>query len=228
MGINGSGKTTFLKILNGLLFPEKGSYTFLNKTITKNHLKNKEFHLWFRKNCVMLFQNSDFMFFHSLVYDDLAFSLRIQGYLENEIKDKIDYYSNLFGIRNHLQANPISLSGGERKKIALAMMFILEPELILLDEPFNHLDPIYIGHLIDILNSFPNTILFTSHNFELTMEVTKEVLILHPKEQILFYGNLDDFFSNQELIEKSELYHSHYHKHRNVFHKHKHIHNWRF
>lgn len=228
MGINGSGKTTLLKLLNGLIFPQKGKYYFLEKEINKNNLKDKQFHLWFRKNCVMLFQNSDFMFFHSSVYDDLAFSLRLQSLEEDKIKEKIYYWSEIFKITHLLRENPIHLSGGERKKIALAMMFILEPEIILLDEPFNHLDPIYTGHLIEIINSFDKTILFTSHNLDLTLEITKKILILHPLHQILYFGNIDNFFNDQELIEKSELYHIHSHKHKNKIHRHYHIHNWNF
>lgn len=108
------------------------------------------------------------------------------------------------------------------------MIFIQEPQLVLLDEPFNHLDPLYIGHLIEIFHSFNNTLLFTSHNFELTLEVTKEILILHPKHQILFYGNIDSFFSNEELIKKSELYHNHTHKHKQILQRHRHFPNGKF
>ncbi|MFN3604345.1 MAG: energy-coupling factor ABC transporter ATP-binding protein [Leptonema sp. (in: bacteria)] len=228
MGINGSGKTTLLKILNGLLFLKKGKYIFLEQEITKQKLKNKEFHLWFRKNNALLFQNSDFMFFHPVVYDDLAFSLRMCSINENLIQEKIFYWSDLFRITNLLKKNPIYLSGGERKKIALAMILIQDPELILLDEPFNHLDPVYTGHLIEIFNSINKTILFTSHNFELSSEITEEFLILHPKHQVIFFGNINQFFSREDLIKKSELYHIHSHKHKNLFHRHKHIHNWRF
>lgn len=228
MGINGSGKTTLLKILNGLLFPNRGSYFFLNKEINKKNLKDKNFHLWFRKNCVMLFQNSDFMFFHSSVYDDLAFSLRLQSLEEDKIKEKIHYWAEIFKITHLLKENPIHLSGGERKKIALAMIFIIDPELILLDEPLNQLDPIYTGYLIEILNSSEKTILFTSHSFELTKEITNEILILHPLHQIVFFGEIDQFFNNREIIEKSELYHIHSHKHKNEIHKHYHLHNWNF
>lgn len=226
MGINGSGKTTLLKLLNGLIFPTKGTYLFLGEEINKKALTKKDFHLWFRKNCALLFQNVDYMFFHPTVYDDLSFFLRILSYKENQIKEKIQYWADMFKIEKYLYQNPLYLSGGERKKIALTMLFLLEPEVLLLDEPFNHLDPIYIGLLLEIIHNFKKTIIFTSHNFELSSEITNHVLVLHPNHGIVFNGNLNDFLKDKKLIQKSELYHIHSHHHKTIIHKHFHIHNW--
>ncbi len=228
MGINGSGKTTLLKLLNGLLFPSNGNYVFLGKEINKKNLHHKPFHLWFRKNCVLLFQNVDYMFFHPIVYDDLSFLLRILLFEEQQIKEKIQYWAEVFQIEKYLYQNPLYLSGGERKKVALAMLFLLEPEVILMDEPFNHLDPLYIGFMIPILQNYKKTIIFTTHNFELSSEITSNLIVLHPQHGIVFNGNINDFLKDKSLIQKSELYHIHTHKHKKFIHKHMHLHNWKF
>ncbi len=205
MGINGSGKTTLLKILNGLIFPQKGIYTFNNQVITSKSLKDREIHKNFRKNCVMLFQNADLMLFHSTVYDDLAFGLRQLLQPEKEIAEKIQKWSELFQINNLLKENPICLSGGQKKRIALASIFILEPELVLLDEPFNGLDPIYIHFLIQFLHKIESTLLFTSHSFEISDTIAQKILVLHPKFNKLFFGNTKDFYKDSQIVQQSEL-----------------------
>jgi cobalt/nickel transport system ATP-binding protein len=178
MGNNGSGKTTLLKILNGLLFPSKGTYYFQDQLITKKTLRNKDFHKFFRKNCVMLFQNTDLMLFHSEVYDDLAFGLRQLKYSNIDIENKVSYFAEIFQIRELLKENPLYLSGGQKKRVALATLFILEPELILLDEPFNELDAGYSQFLIDFIKNLDSTIIFTSHDMELTKEITEEIICM--------------------------------------------------
>lgn len=205
MGINGSGKTTLLKILNGLIFPQNGTYHFQSQPISQQTLKEKELHKNFRKNCVLLFQNAELMLFHSTVYDDLAFGLRQLSQTEDQIKDKVQYWSKVFQIENLLHENPLYLSGGQKKRIALACLFILEPELVLLDEPFNALDPIYTDFLIYFLKEVHTTILFTSHNFTLSESITEDILILHPEYQKIFLGTTNEFYSKKELVKKSEL-----------------------
>ncbi|MCS7204454.1 MAG: energy-coupling factor ABC transporter ATP-binding protein [Leptospiraceae bacterium] len=220
MGVNGSGKSTLLKILNGILFPQEGEYFFDQQKITKQRLKNKEFHLEFRKRCALLFQNFEFMLFHFKVIDDLIFTLKILDYSKVEIQRRLEIWSERFQVQELLNENPLFLSSGQKKRVVLTSLFMLEADLLLLDEPFDNLDPIHTGVLVDVIKQSKSTILFTTHNFELSKEICDHLWILHPKYNLLYQGSFDDFFSNNEVLYKSELFHFHSEKDS------AHIHSW--
>ncbi len=179
LGDNGSGKTTLLKILNGLIFPQKGIYRFNENIISKKTLKNKTIFYYFRKNCTLLFQNTDLMLFHPLVYDDLAFSLRILKLSETEIQKRIYYYSEIFNIRHLLKENSLFLSSGQKKIIALASLFILEPEVFLFDEPFYSLDNSVKKLMLNIIKESNKTFIISEHNYEIINKICNSKLTLN-------------------------------------------------
>ncbi len=226
LGINGAGKTSLLKILNGIYFPQKGTYLYRGVEFNQKTIKNKDFYFKFRRECILLFQNADLMFIHPKIQDDLALGLRMQNKSKKEIEKKILKWAEIFDFRNLLNENPLNLSGGERKKIALAMCFLMNPEILLLDEPFNSLDPIFTGILIDLMIKFKRTILFSSHQIQLSMEVTEDIIVLYPLKDIIFIGKFSDFIKNKDKIKESGIFHSHIHHHRKKSHSHIHLHDF--
>ncbi len=224
LGINGSGKSTLLKILNGLIFPQKGKYFYKNTQITPKQLKDKNFVRQFRKEVVLLFQNPDSMLFNPTVYDEIAFGLRQLG-LDN-IDEKVKYWANKLGVYKYLERPPFELSGGEKQKVCLASLLALEPEVLLLDEPTANLDPRSIGWLVDFLYELDITVITTTHNLSLSLELGERGLVLSENHQLIYDGNLEDFVKDIDRLKEANLIHIHKHRHGNVIHTHYHLHDF--
>ncbi len=225
-GVNGSGKSTLLKIINGLLFPKKGKYFYKGNEINKKKLKDKEFNRKFRKEVVFLFQNPDSMIFNPTVYDEIAFGLRQIGGNKDTIDEKVKYWADKLGIYKYINEPPFNLSGGEKQKLCLASLLVLEPEVLLLDEPTANLDPKSTGWLIDFLYELDLTTVITTHNLSLSLELGDRGLVLSENHKIIYDGNLDDFINNFDLLKKAGLVHTHKHRHGNLEHKHYHTHDF--
>jgi cobalt/nickel transport system ATP-binding protein len=224
LGINGSGKSTLLKIINGLIFPTKGEYFYKNEKITEEKLKNSEFVKKFRKENVLLFQNPDTMIFNPTVYDEIAFSLR-QLRIEN-IDEKVRFWAEKLGIYKYLDIPPFNLSGGEKQKVCLASLLVLEPELLLLDEPTSNLDPRSTGWLIDFLYDLNITTIVTTHNLSLALELGDRGLVISEKHELIYDGNLEEFLKDKDKLKEANLIHIHKHRHKGIEHRHFHIHDW--
>ena len=226
LGINGSGKTTLLKILNALILPHDGSYFYCGIKIDKNKLKDKEFMRKFRKEVVLLFQNPDVMLFNPTVYDEIAFSLRQFGLEDKEIKDKVHYWADRFGLSEYLQKPPFKLSGGQKQKLCLACLMVLEPKVLLLDEPTANLDPKTTGWLVDFLYELNATTIVSTHNLSLAPELGDRLLVLGEDHTLIYDGNIEDFLNDEAKLLKAGLLHKHKHRHGNKFHSHYHLHGY--
>ncbi len=224
LGINGSGKSTLLKIINGLIFPQKGDYIYKGEKITKKKLEERNFIKNFRKEVVLLFQNPDTMLFNPTVYDEIAFGLR-QLDIE-DIDEKVKYWAEKLGIFKYLDTPPFKLSGGEKQKVCLASLLVLEPELLLLDEPTSNLDPRSTGWLIDFLYELNLTTIITTHNLSLSIELGDRGLVLSEDHRLIYDGDLEDFIKDKEKLLEANLIHIHRHKHKEIEHKHYHVHDW--
>lgn len=207
LGINGSGKSTLLKILNGLIFPNKGSYLYKNEEITEKNLKKKDFQKKFRREVVLLFQNPDIMLFNPTCYDEIAFGLRQLDL--NGIDEKIKFWAEKVGIFKYLKEPPFNLSGGEKQKLCLASLLVLEPELLLLDEPTANLDPKSTGWFIDFLNELKITTLIATHNLNLATEMGKRAIVLSEEHKIIYDGELKEFLRNKEKLKEANMLHIH-------------------
>lgn len=139
-GPNGCGKSTLFKLLNGLIFPTKGEYYFDNKKIDKNTLQDNIFAKNFHKRIGYIFQNPDVQLFNATVYDEIAFAPRQMNLDEDIIHQRVNELLIYLNIQ-HLQNRPsYHLSGGEQKKVALAAILALNPDILMIDEPLNGLD----------------------------------------------------------------------------------------
>ena len=206
-GVNGSGKTSLLKLMDGLIFPQKGEILFEGHPLTKQHLKEKDFRKNFRSSVGLLFQNPDVMLFNPVVYEELSFGLK---QLQNgNIDTKVHYWAEKLNLTDLLNQSPVKLSGGQKQRVALASILILEPRFLLLDEPFSSLDPRTTGWLIDFLNSLDTTLIMAIHNMELALEIAERVIVLSENHEVVFDGNIKEFAHDKEQLTKAGLWHRH-------------------
>jgi len=151
LGANGSGKTTVLKLLDGLLFPRGGSVAFRGEPLTEVRLAQPEFNRRFRRQVGLLFQNPEIQLFCPTVAEDVAFGPSQLGLGPESTAERVRDALNLLGIPGLAGRSVLSLSDGEKQRVALAGVLALNPEVLLLDEPFASLDAEAAGSLLGLL-----------------------------------------------------------------------------
>lgn len=165
-GDNGCGKSTLLNIINALEFAEIGTYTFDGTVIDKKAVKNEQFAKVFHQKIGYVFQNTDAQLFCSSVYDEIAFAPRQMQLDEAEIAKRVDDMLKLTGTEHLKERAPFHLSMGEKKKVAVASVLAMNPQVLILDEPMNFLDKKSREWLVEFLNqmhSVGKTIIIVSH-----------------------------------------------------------------
>lgn len=165
-GDNGCGKSTLLNIINALEFAEIGTYTFDGTVIDKKAMKNEQFAKAFHQKIGYVFQNTDAQLFCSSVYDEIAFASRQMQLDEAEVAKRVDDMLKLTGTEHLKERAPFHLSMGEKKKVAVASVLAMNPQVLILDEPMNFLDKKSREWLVEFLNqmqSVGKTIIIVSH-----------------------------------------------------------------
>lgn len=165
-GDNGCGKSTLLNIINALEFAEIGTYTFDGTVIDKKAMKNEQFAKAFHQKIGYVFQNTDAQLFCSSVYDEIAFAPRQMQLDEAEVVKRVDDMLKLTGTEHLKERAPFHLSMGEKKKVAVASVLAMNPQVLILDEPMNFLDKKSREWLVEFLNqmhSVGKTIIIVSH-----------------------------------------------------------------
>ena len=165
-GDNGCGKSTLLNIINALEFAEIGTYTFDGTVIDKKAMKNEQFAKAFHQKIGYVFQNTDAQLFCSSVYDEIAFAPRQMQLDEAEVAKRVDDMLKLTGTEHLKERAPFHLSMGEKKKVAVASVLAMNPQVLILDEPMNFLDKKSRQWLVEFLNqmhSVGKTIIIVSH-----------------------------------------------------------------
>lgn len=165
-GDNGCGKSTLLNIINALEFAEIGTYTFDGTVIDKKAMKNEQFAKSFHQKIGYVFQNTDAQLFCSSVYDEIAFAPRQMQLDEAEVAKRVDDMLKLTGTEHLKERAPFHLSMGEKKKVAVASVLAMNPQVLILDEPMNFLDKKSREWLVEFLNqmhSVGKTIIIVSH-----------------------------------------------------------------
>lgn len=165
-GDNGCGKSTLLNIINALEFAEIGTYTFDGTVIDKKAMKNEQFAKAFHQKIGYVFQNTDAQLFCSSVYDEIAFAPRQMQLDEAEVAKRVDDMLKFTGTEHLKERAPFHLSMGEKKKVAVASVLAMNPQVLILDEPMNFLDKKSREWLVEFLNqmhSVGKTIIIVSH-----------------------------------------------------------------
>nr|WP_288733701.1 ABC transporter ATP-binding protein [uncultured Anaerobutyricum sp.] len=186
-GPNGCGKSTLIKLLNGIIFPMEGSYTYQGHEITEKTLKDTRFAKWFHQQMGYVFQNADTQLFCGSVEEEIAFGPTQMGLSENEIKQRTEDCLKLFGIEKLRERPPYHLSGGEKRKVSLACILSMNPEVLILDEPLAGLDENTQKMLIDFLKKFHvlgKTLIIITHNNQLAKELGTRFIKMNDKHEI--------------------------------------------
>lgn len=187
-GPNGCGKSTLFKLLNGLIFPTKGEYYFDNKKIDKNTLQDNIFTKNFHKRIGYILQNPDVQLFNATVYDEIAFGPRQMNLTEEIIHQRVNELLIYLNIQHLQDRPPYHLSGGEQKKVALAAILALNPDVLMIDEPLNGLDnktrQWFKDFLIDFIKA-NKTILISTHEQELLSLPHSRIIKFNDKHTIL-------------------------------------------
>lgn len=187
-GPNGCGKSTLFKLLNGLIFPTKGEYYFDNKKIDKNTLQDNISAKSFHKRIGYIFQNPDVQLFNATVYDEIAFGPRQMNLDEEIIHQRVNELLIYLNIQHLQDRPPYHLSGGEQKKVALAAILALNPDVLMIDEPLNGLDNKTRQWFKDFLMDFikaNKTILISTHEQELLSLPHSRIIKFNDEHTIL-------------------------------------------
>ena len=201
MGQNGAGKTTLVKHFNGLLKPTKGE-VLVNGVNTRDVSVAK-----LARNVGFVFQNPDHQLFSETVEEEIAFALKNFGFEEAVIEKQVDWALNLLDITKYRKTSPFMLSGGERKRVALASILAWDPQVIILDEPTigqDHQQKEKLQQFILQLNAQKKTVIVVTHDVEFVAECNPRVILMS-QGKILAEGIAKEILTNQKLVAQASI-----------------------
>jgi cobalt/nickel transport system ATP-binding protein len=222
LGANGCGKTTLLKLLDGLVLPTGGVLSFDGEPLDAARLKQRAFAQAFRRRVTLMFQHPEAMLFNPTVGEEIGFGLRHLP--AEEAAERVRRWAAFMRLDGHLAEHPSQLSGGEKQRLCLACLLALEPEVLLLDEPTANLDPRTVGWLIDWLAERSITTVVATHHMALAPELGTRAVILSEAHRLAFDGPVGDALADLDLLLANNLAHRHRHQHGGEVHEHAHGH----
>lgn len=202
IGHTGSGKSTLMQQLNGLLKPTSGQILLNGDDIWKD----KAFTRSVRFRVGLVFQYPEYQLFEETVYKDIAFGPKNMGLSEQEIDRRVREAAGFVGIKpEQLEVSPFDLSGGQKRRVAIAGVIAMEPEILILDEPTAGLDPVGRAEILENIQRYRKaknaTILMVSHSMEDVARLTDRLLVLNGS-CLAMDGTPDEVFSHaSELVE---------------------------
>jgi cobalt/nickel transport system ATP-binding protein len=222
LGANGSGKSTLLRLLDGLHFASAGSLRFRGAALTEAAMEDDRFAFGFRRRVGLVFQNPEIQLFNPTVFDEVAFGPLQLGWPREEILDRVYATLAWIGAEQLKDRAPYRLSGGEQKRVAIASVIVLDPDVLLLDEPTSMLDPRSQSQVIELLEGWNNgqkTIITATHQLEILGEIAGRAVVLE-HGAVVADATPAEVLANTEVLESANLIHSHRHQHGGVPHKH--------
>lgn len=208
IGPNGSGKSTFLKLLNAIIFPNQGKYIFDNIEINENALKDTMTLKLFHKRLGFVFQNSDAQLFCSTVFEEVAFGLMQMELPGEEINKRTLDCLKLLNVDKLKDEHPYNLSGGEKKRVAIASALAMNPEVITLDEPMNGIDPKgkgFLKELLIALNKSGKTIICATHDFEYIEGVFNRAIVFSEDHKIIRDDKYENVINDKRFLKKYNI-----------------------
>ncbi len=227
LGANGCGKSTLLLLLAGLIFPQIGAYRAFGREIDDRLLSRDPFGMFFRKEIGILFQNSEAQLFNPTVEDEIAFGPLQMNDPPGEVRSKVRRAIDTFGIGALADRPPYELSGGEKKKVAIASVLVMDPQVLLLDEPTAGLDPRSSRALVDAIieaGEAGRTVVTATHDLHVVSEIARRVIVFGEDRRILASGTPEEILTNSSLLLAANLVHLHRHAHADFWHVHEHEH----
>ncbi|MDI6868084.1 MAG: ABC transporter ATP-binding protein [Coprothermobacterota bacterium] len=207
VGPNGSGKSTLLKILAGLYFPQEGEILYMGERLSEERFKEKPFRESFRRKVAILFQNPESQILFPTVWQEVLFGPEQLKMDQKEAENRATAILRFFHIAHLKERHPYKLSGGEKKKVILASLLILDPEILLLDEPTDNLDPRSASELTSYLSglSSAKTILLSTHDLNLVSKICSRVYLLSEEKKVAAEGRPEGLLKDKGLLEKLNL-----------------------
>lgn len=198
IGANGAGKSTLLQHLNGFLEPTGGEIRIGDTPLTRGTLPI------IRRTVGMVFQNPDDQLFMPTVFDDVAFGPLNLGLRGEHVNQRVREALEQVGAAHLCSKPPYHLSGGEKKRVAIATVLAMSPDILVMDEPTSGLDPFSRRQLMALLCEFRHTRIFTSHDLDMVLELCTRTMILH-EGQIMADGPTREIFQQDELLAACRL-----------------------
>ncbi len=201
LGPNGSGKTTLFYHFNGLIKPTRGEVQVFGKNICKTNIDDV------RKRVGLVFQESESQLFAHTVFEDIAFGPKNLGLNSKEIQKRVLQVLRRFDIENLAEKNPANLSGGQKKRVAIAGVVAMEPDVLVLDEPTTGMDTYGITdtmEILDELNDEGKTIIISSHDSDLASSWADRIYVLN-KGKVFKSGAPRYIFADEKLVVEAGL-----------------------
>jgi cobalt/nickel transport system ATP-binding protein len=225
LGANGCGKSTLLKILAGLVFPDRGSYRAFGEEVNERSLEDEQFSRAFRSRVGFVFQNSDAQVFSPSVREEIAFGPLQLGAAPEETEARIADVMAMLEISALAERAPYQLSAGQKKRVAIASVLVMNPELLLFDEPTAGLDPRsrqWLGELIVELGAAGKTIVLATHELDQLEWLASRCLVLSEDHRLIAGGTPAGVLADESVLLAANLIHGHSHRHGSVSHSHFH------
>ncbi|UCE97528.1 MAG: ABC transporter ATP-binding protein [Dehalococcoidia bacterium] len=192
VGPNGAGKSTLVLHFNGIL-RSNGHVKLMGRPIDDNNLK------WVRNRVGLVFQNPDDQLFSPTVFDDVAFGPMNMGYSRFEVERAVERALGLVGMSGFEKRSPHHLSIGEKRRVAIATVLSMAPEVLVIDEPTSNLDPRGKRDLVDVLMGLSITKIIISHDIELVKELCPRMVIID-QGMIVADGNTTNILADKKLL----------------------------
>jgi len=227
VGANGSGKSTLLKMLDGLVFCTSGGITSCGRPLTEDALEDPSFRHEFRSRVGFVFQDADVQLFCNTVFDELAFGPLQLGLPNDEVRARVAEVAQVLRIERLLDRAPYTLSGGEKKRVAIASVLTMRPQVLLMDEPTNALDPRSQVWLLDVLAEWKRagrTVVIATHDLSAAAESCERMIVLSEEHVVVADGPPEDVLAQRDLLLAVNLIHEHAHRHGAERHVHPHAH----
>ncbi len=207
IGHTGSGKSTFIQHLNGLLKPTQGVVSVNGKDIWSK--ENKDNIRQVRFTVGLCFQYPEHQIFEETIFKEIAFGPKQMELDENEIRNRVYESMNFVGLdRNMENKSPFDLSGGQKRRVAIASIIAMKPQVLILDEPCAGLDPKGRNVILNLVKNYQNksgnTVLFVSHSMEDVAKIADKVLVFNDSKVAMF-GTVDEVYSRGKQLKTMGL-----------------------
>jgi len=227
LGANGCGKSTLLKLLDGLLFADAGELCAFGEPVTEDSLEDEQFSRAFRSRVGFIFQSSDAQVFSPTVREEIAFGPLNMGLDADAVARRVDDTAAMLDIVDLADRAPYQLSGGEKKRVAIASVLVMNPEVLLFDEPTAALDPRTQQWLIELiveLNRAGKTIVLATHDLASLDVLADRCVVFSEDHRIAADGPPATILGDHDLLLGANLVHAHRHAHDSSDEPHAHLH----
>jgi len=210
LGANGCGKSTLLKLLDGLLFPSSGTMHAFGQAVTAEALDDEQFNRGFRGRVGFIFQSSDAQVFSPTVRDEIGFGPANLGLTPDEVDQRVADTSAMLGLDDLLDRPGYQLSGGQKKRVAIASVLSMNPDVLLFDEPTAGLDPRtqqWLLELIADLHRVGKTIVVATHELDALDDLADRCVVFSEEHRIVASGSPTELLADRELLLDVNLIH---------------------